>query len=255
VPLVRRPDGATIAFEIAGDPRRRAIVLAGGIGGDAASWRRTVPHLATELLVVVVEHRGTGRSDDVASEPSMRTYAADVLAVLDEVRVQRAHLYGHSFGGQVALEVALEHQERVRTLVLGATHAGRSRATRTAARVPLARPWEALYSPAFVREHPDRVAEDRRATRRRHEGERRQARAAAAWDVWARLGEIRVPVLILHGSEDRLVDPANADALAREIPGARLEIIEGAGHAYHSEVPELADDLVLSFVRAHPEGP
>ena len=251
---VERPDGARIAFDVAGDPRRPPLLLLGGIGGDAPTWRRDIPKLASELFVVVVDHRGIGRSDAPDEPTTITMYVDDALAALDELRVDRAHVYGHSFGSLVALELALEHPERVRSVIVGAGRPGRSHSIRSRGRAQLGRLWEQLYSEAFVAEHPEEIEADRRATVRRPPGERRQAEAAKGWDPRERLGELRVPMLILQGSADRLVDPENARILAREIPGAELVLLQGAGHAYHSEMPERADDAVLNFVRRHRDG-
>lgn len=248
---VERPDGARIAYDVAGDPRRPALLLLGGIGGDASTWRRDLPRLAAELFVLVLDHRGIGGSSAPDRPTTMTTYVDDALAVLDELRVERTHVYGHSFGSLVALELALTHPERVRSIVVGAGRPEPSRSIRSRGRAPLGRPWEQLYAEAFVREHPEAIEEDRRATVRRPAGERRQAEAAKRWDPDDRLREIRAPVLVLHGSADRLTDPANARILAAEIAGAELVILEGAGHAFHSEMPERADDIVLDFVRRH----
>jgi pimeloyl-ACP methyl ester carboxylesterase len=62
---------------------------------------------------------------------------------------------------------------------------------------------------------------------------------------------VTVPTLVLHGTDDRMVAPANAEVLATRIPNAELAWIEGAGHLYHSERPAEADRLVASFVRRH----
>ena len=179
----------------------------------------------------------------------MRTYAEDALAVLDELRLERVHVYGHSFGGQVGLELALAHPERVRTLILGATRLGEEPTTAARERAPLGRPWELLYSRAFLEARPDEVSADREALVHRHDGERRQAAASRAWDPGDRPSALAVPVLVVHGTEDRLVDPASGRRLAGAIPGAELALLEGAGHAYGSEVPERAAAIVLDFVR------
>jgi pimeloyl-ACP methyl ester carboxylesterase len=252
VASVERPDGARIAFDVAGDPRRPSLLLLGGIGGDASTWRRDVPILARELFVVVLEHRGIGRSvAPEGSSASMTTFAADAIAVLDELRLERVHVYGHSFGAQVAIELVLEHPGRVRTLTLGAGRPDMDHAVASEARAPLGRPWEILYAPAFLAAHPEEVAADRAALSRNHAGERLQSRASRAWRVADRLREIRCPVLVLHGSEDRLVDPSNARLLAEAIADARVVLLDGAGHAYMSEMPERADAAVLDFIRQH----
>jgi pimeloyl-ACP methyl ester carboxylesterase len=185
----------------------------------------------------------------------MATFVDDTFAVMDEVGLASAHLYGQSFGGMVALEAALTHPERVRSVVLAATHAGHRGAV-PAPRdpVPKGEPWRSLYAPGFPDEHPEHVAEDLRigAQAAPHPlGGRRQWEAIQAWDATDRLGEVAVPALILHGTQDRLIAPANAEVLARGIPGAELGWLEGAGHLYHSEQPEAADAAVIAFVLRH----
>ncbi len=251
---VARPDGARLYVEVHGDPAKEPLVLLEGMGGDIPGWRRNIPRLAAEHLVVAYDHRGNGRSQAPDAPATMATFVEDCLAVMDALGIERAHVYGQSFGGVVAIELGLSHPERVRSLVLACTHAGPSRAVPGRGRAPKDRPWLQLYSPAFVAAHPDLVEEDLRVARteRRHPaGERRQHEAVQAWDAWDRLSQLRMPVLVLHGSEDQLVDVANAYRLAERIPGAELAIIEGAGHLYHAEQPELADRLVLDFLRRH----
>lgn len=252
--FVERPDGARLHYEVHGDPRRPPIVLLEGMGGDLPGWRRNVPHLAAELFVIAYDHRGNGHSEAPDAPTSMITYVEDCLGLLDELRVQRAHLYGQSFGGMVALESALTHPERVRSLILAATHAGPRHAVASEGRAPKDRPWLQLYAPAFAAAHPQHVEEDLRVGRaqpQHPEGQRRQWEAIQDWDSFDRLPEIGVPTLVLHGAEDRMVDPGNARILAERIPGAELVLLEGAGHVYHSEQAERADQVVLDFVRRH----
>jgi pimeloyl-ACP methyl ester carboxylesterase len=71
------------------------------------------------------------------------------------------------------------------------------------------------------------------------------------FDSFDRLPSMRVPTLVLHGTEDLAVSPENAKILAERIPGAELVLLEGAGHLYHSEQPAEADAAVLDFVRRH----
>jgi pimeloyl-ACP methyl ester carboxylesterase len=185
----------------------------------------------------------------------MTTYVEDFLAVLDELRIERAHAYGQSFGGAVALELALTHPGRVRSAILAATDPGARRRVPSTGRVPKDKPWLQRYSPGFARAHPDLVREDLALEgRRSRAGERRQWKALRAWDAYDRLRDVSVPVLVLHGSDDLLIHPDNARLLADRIPGAELAILEGAGHAYHLEQPERAADAVLDFVRRHRDG-
>lgn len=254
MPFVERPDGARLYHEAHGDPRREPIVLLEGMGGDIPGWRRNVPHLAAECFVVAYDHRGNGNSEAPDAPATMATFVDDCLAVLDELGIERAHLYGQSFGGFVAQELGLTHPERVRSLILACTHAGHSRLVPARGRAPKGRPWLQLYAPAFARAHPEHVEDDLRVGRaqlQHPEGQRRQWEAVQAWDAYDRLPTLRVPVLVLHGSEDQLIDVGNARVLASRIPGAELQILDGAGHVYHSEQADRADEIVLDFVRRH----
>lgn len=255
MPFLRRPDGVRLYHELHGDPASPAIVLLEGLGGDVPGWRRNVPRLAEELLVIASDHRGNGNSDEPPGPCTMTTFVDDALALLDHVGVERAHVYGQSFGGMVAQELVLTHPDRVATAILAATHCGPSSAIPVPSRsVPKGEPWRAMYAPSFPDLHPEHVAEDLRvgAAQPRHPiGGRRQWEAMQAWSSCDRLGSIRRPVLVLHGTEDRTVAPANAEVLASRIPGAELVWLEGAGHLYHSERAEEADRVVLEFVRGH----
>jgi 3-oxoadipate enol-lactonase len=259
VSYLERPDGARLYYELHGPRDASPLILLEGLGGDVPGWRRNIPHLATEHLVVAYDFRGNGRSDKPDEPVTMATFVEDTLALLDHLAIGLVHVYGQSFGGMVALEMALTHPERVDSLVLACTHAGHRLAARVEppATVPKDKPYLALYSERFAREHPDHVAEDilvgSQNPQPPHAG-RRQWEAIQGWDAWDRLAGIGCPTLVLHGTEDRLVSVENARMLADRIPGAELRLLEGAGHVYHSEQPEAADGAVLEFLRRVDEG-
>jgi pimeloyl-ACP methyl ester carboxylesterase len=111
-----------------------------------------------------------------------------------------------------------------------------------------------MYAPGFPDRHPEHVAEDLRigSAQPQHPiGGRRQWEAMQGFDSDERLPGLRVPTLVLHGTQDLAIPVENARRLAERIPGAELVLLEGAGHLYHSERPEEADAAVLDFVRRH----
>jgi len=249
VPFLERPDGCRLYLEVHG--RGEPLVLLEGLGGDIAGWRRNIPRLAAELRVIAFDHRGNGRSVAPDEPMTMATFVEDAVALLDHLGVERAHLYGQSFGGMVAQEVALTSPDRVRSLILACTHPGFRHAVPVRETVPKDRPWEALYSARFLREHTEEVAEDQRlGTPQAPRMARRQWEAMQGFDAFGLLPSLRLPTLILHGTEDRTVHPDNARILAERIAGARLVLLEGAGHVYHAEQPEAADSAVMEFVRS-----
>ena len=255
MPVLTRPDGVRLYYELHGPGDAPALILLEGLGGDIPGWRRNIPVLARECRVIAYDFRGNGNSDEPPGPATMGTFVDDTLALLNELRVERAHVYGQSFGGMVAQEMALTRPERVRTSILACTHPGPRHAVRAkGSKVPKGEPWRSMYSPGFPDRHPEHVAEDLRigAAQPKHsEGGRRQWEAMQGFDSFGRLPAMSIPTLVLHGTEDLAVAPGNARMLAERIPGAELVLLEGAGHLYHSEQAVAADAAVLDFLRRH----
>ena len=240
----------------AGDP----VLMIMGLGLSGGAWWRTVPVLSRTLRVITYDNRGVGRSHARFPSYTTEAMADDAAGVLDAAGIERAHVYGFSLGGMVAQQLALRHPERVRSLVLGATHAGgpkavppesevlaffRRRASMTASDAARASvPFN--YGPRCRREHADRIAEDirRRLEHRFPErAYRAQIWAAALHNTHRRLNRIEVPTRVVHGRHDRIVPIANADILAGGIPNAELRILEESGHLYSTEQPEVEEEI------------
>jgi len=162
-------------------------------------------------------------------------------------------------GGMILQQLALTHPDAVRSLILGATHCGGERpatANAPAAEGPLRR-YANLYDARFITDHSAWVQED--AT---HFGKMplhaivRQDQAVKQHNLCARLAEIRQPVLIIHGRQDRMVPVARAEELQRALPNARLHILDPAGHQVHSEqlatVLRIVEDFIEEVERQRP---
>jgi 3-oxoadipate enol-lactonase len=231
------------------------LVLVGGKTSDIdGAWWRYIPVLARRLRVIALDNRGTGASDKPDTPYSTPLMAEDALAVLHDAGETSAHWFGLSMGGMILQQLALHHPDAVRSLILGATHCGGEHpptaGTTNAPRVEGAlRRYANLYDSSFIAEHPDWVEEDAR-----HFGKMplhaivRQDQAVKRHNLCDRLSDIRQPVLILHGRQDRMVPVARGEELARGLPNARLKILESAGHQVHSEQFATVLRLILDFV-------
>lgn len=253
--FVTAADGTRLHYVIAGEGV--PLVLVGGKTSTInGAWWRHLPVLSRHFRVIAFDNRGAGQSDKPDRPYTTRLMADDALAVLAASGETSAHWFGLSLGGMILQELALAHQEAVRSLILGATQCGPP-----AALTPLSAPdaqrvststhkrLANLYSVDFLLTHPDWVAED--AT---HFGKmplhalHRQDQAVRRHDTCDRLREIRRPVLILHGGQDRMVPVDRAEQLHAGIPGSELVLLDGAGHQFQSERAADVDRLVADFV-------
>ena len=250
------PDGARIAYQVQG--AGPALLLLAGQANNHHWWDGVRDDFAPVRTAITLDYRGTGASDKPETPYSTEQFARDAVAVLDHLGIGVADVYGTSMGGRTAQILAAEAPERVRRLVLGCTSPGgrhgfeRSDAVRRslgqvdreAARRALA---ELMYTPAWLARHPgphqtmgDPGMPDH--ARRLH------LLASARHDAWDRLPAIGARTLVLHGTDDVFNPTANAPLLAERIPGAHVELLEGARHAYFEEFREIAGKLVLEFL-------
>lgn len=250
-------DGTRLYYEVNGHGDDVLVLLAGQ-SNNHHWWDLPRPDFDAVCRTVVLDHRGTGRSDRPATGYETREFAADVVAVLDDLGVARAHVYGTSMGGRVAQWVAADHSSRVRKLVLGCTSPGsrhgveRSpevrRALASRDRAAAGRTLvDLMYTPAHQRAHPGpyHTTGDPDMPAHARRGHFLASRNHDSWDV---LPRITAPTLVVHGADDVFNPVANAPLLADRIPGARVHVIPDARHAYFEEFRAVASPLVLDFL-------
>jgi pimeloyl-ACP methyl ester carboxylesterase len=255
------PSGVRIAWERCGTGA--PLLLVHGLGYARWGWEPVVDLLAEAHEVVLFDNRGIGESDAPPGPYSVSDLAEDAAAVLDAAGLERAHVLGTSLGGMIALQLVLDHPDRVDKLVLACTTPGGSGAApmpeRTvrllgeAQALPAEVALRRFVENAFGRD-PDsakigRIMKHRIATAQSPAAWAAQAAAGAAFDVWDRLAEIRAQTLVLTGDEDAVVDPQNSNLLAARIPHAQLEVFAGGGHLFFWEQPTQFVDTVKEFLQ------
>ena len=253
-----------LSFDDVGDGP--AVVLLHAFPLARAMWRPQVEALQGDYRVIAPDLRGFGGSRAFDAAPSVETMADDVAALLDELKLPGpVVLGGLSMGGYVALAFARRHPARLRGLVLADTKAdaddaaGRANrdrlialAEKDGARAVIDQMLPKLLGPATAAQAPQVVEEVRAVAAR-------QTAAAIVGalkalrdrpDANPGLSAIRVPTLVLVGRDDTLTPPAKSEELAKRIPGARLVVLDGAGHLSNLEQQDRFNVALRSFLQS-----
>jgi pimeloyl-ACP methyl ester carboxylesterase len=260
------PDGGRLAYEVRGSGPN--LLLVRPLGGSMLSWGRFASELAERTRVIQFDARGTGLSSPAPWRMTTRAMAHDARALLVDLGVERAHVYGISLGGMVASWLAIDSPERVGRVVLASTLPRGSMVRLNSWRRGLAlarclaqRPPEAeaclaehILSSQFRAEHPDEVRRIRDAARARPASHRALLTlllAAARHDVRERLSEIQARVHVLIGEYDPLLTIDSQRVLLKRLHHASYEVIRGAGHDVSAEAPQRTAERVLASLVAH----
>jgi pimeloyl-ACP methyl ester carboxylesterase len=239
------------------------ILLVMGHSYSSALWYPILPALVAKHRVVWFDNRGTGDSD-TTPQVTVPELAADALAVMDAAGLERAHVFGISMGGIIAIELALQQPRRVNSLILGCTGILSADKPRMPAFLRVlyylprwflrlllrGRAGAKAYGSAAT---PDRIAfdlamlaKDKSTVR----GVVAQAAAVSAHFVTKEtVAALPMPALVIHGDEDALVPLAWGVELADALPNGRMVTMPGAGHNFLVARGEQASSAVLDFIR------
>ena len=250
MPMLKRDDGVNLYYEVHGTGP--TILLTHGYSATSQMWKGQVEALSKDHQLVIWDMRGHGQSDSpddpaLYSEPAT---VADMAALLDEVGAKSAIVGGLSLGGYMSLAFHRVHPDRVDALLIIDTGPGYKNDEAREG-------WNRTSLKTAERYETDglKVLETGSAERRQaqHRSARGLALAARGMltqrdaGVITSLPDIRVPSVVVVGSEDTPFLAAS-DYMASKIPGARKEVIEGAGHAANIDRPEAFNAAILRFL-------
>jgi pimeloyl-ACP methyl ester carboxylesterase len=273
-----RANGVDLCVQTFGDRADPAILLIHGAAASLLAWEDGFCErlAAGSRFVIRYDHRDTGRS--VSYEPgapqyTLRDLVADAVGLLDAFDLESAHLVGRSMGGGIVMLAALDYPDRVASLTLVGTSPGGSDLP------AMSEEFLAHIGGAGNPDWSDReaVIDHVIGMLRMFSGGSGHLDEAAMRDLVGRdvdrtvnvassqinhfvmdlgepfrdrLGEIGVPTLVVHGAEDPVFPLGHALALEKEIPGARLLVLERTGH----ELPRAAWDVVVPAILRHTSG-
>lgn len=260
-------DDATLFYTSTGEGP--AVILLTGYAVGGGVWENQVPELSERYRVICLDNRGAGKTRAPSKAWSMRELAGDVLALMDHLGLEQAHLVGCSMGGMIAQEVALMAKERLLSLTLIATHAGRlvDRLPRHTTVVGFLRSnlgpkevrrraVEGLLFPAAYRANGPRDRIDHALERdflvQPPMADRLgQLAAILKHDTSRRLNALAgLPTLVIVAGQDVLLPPSGCAALARLIPGAEKVVLAEAGHGVIGQCPDEVNAALLAHLEA-----
>lgn len=257
MPFTTSTDGVRLFWDEKGTGSPVLLVM--GASYSSRMWYPVIDALAQHHRVLWFDNRGIGQSSP-SNTGSIQAMAADAVAVLDAAAVERAHVYGVSLGGVVVLQLAVQSPERVQSVVLGCTgilddaKPRAPKALNLLARLPrgVLRSLSSRRSGYGSAASPEAIAKDL-AVLRTDEASRagllQQQNALRAYSLGKeQVAALRVPALVLHGTEDGVVRFAWGEELAATLPTAKLVSYPGAGHNYFVAYPDQPNTDVLTFL-------
>ncbi|MGP8078814.1 MAG: alpha/beta fold hydrolase [Thermoplasmata archaeon] len=240
------------------------VLLLHGVGGDRTIWNAVTPVLARQFRVLAPDLRGHGRTPaPPGSRFTLEELLGDVVHLLDVKEIPSAHWVGLSGGALLALRAGLDQKGRTRsvTMISGAAYTDahtRSITERLAETYAKEGPdayalrlLKDLYYPDWIEAHLDFADRVREGIGQRDLGPvTGWTHAIDRFDERNRVGTLGLPVLIVQGMDDAVIDPAHGRILRQSIPRAQIRILPQTGHMVPLERPQETSDAIRTFVSA-----
>ena len=256
-------DGGEINYEVSGEGQ--PLIFVSGLNGVARYWQSQVPVFAKHYKVVTYDQRGTGGSDRLQKTFSVDQMTAELLALMDGLKIERAHIVGLSTGGAIGQTLAITQPQRVAHLVLSSTwthcdpwfrrlfEARRAMYQQCGPELHAMFHPLFLYPPEYVNSHDDEITEEQNNAPTKSSSvdiSVGRINGLLAFDRRAGLPTIKAPTLVLTCDNDYITPSYHAEYIARTIPGAKLVIPKGGGHSFSKANPAEFNRIVLDFLAA-----
>ena len=242
------------------------VLLVPGLGGVGSYWNPNILAFSAKHRVVIHDHRGTGQSSHSKIKYSVDQMTDDLVRLMDHLKIERAHLVGHSTGGAIGQTLAVTRPERLASLVIYASwtkadvffervfEARRTLLTGSGAAAYVRATAVFLYPDWWINKNAALLEEREKITIPNFPATEIVASridAIVAFDRTADLARIRTPTLVLCAKDDFLTPPYFSEELARLIPGAKLQLLNKGGHCTSEAAPEEFNATVLRFLAQH----
>lgn len=275
MPIASLPTGTELYYETHGAGQPLLLFPSTAFSGDV--WKLyQLPGLAPAMQLILHDPRGCPRTRVSQQVYTIEQMANDAVALLDHLNIPKAHLLGHSMGGRVALSMALNFPGRVKSLIMAASGSGL--VTRPGPDcIPGLPHWlvlglvekgfenflrdeycesEVFFTDQFRAGYPERIEEFFELARATHANLPEYIHLSIArhnWEATHRLGDVRVPTLVLIGTNDKARSNhlLQAEALKNRIPGAELKVLESQSHGFFWQAPDETNRVIRDWVLRH----
>ena len=274
MPTVTLPTGIDMYYETHGSGEPLVLIPSTAFGCNV--WYPQVPELSKRLQLIVMDPRGVGRTTHAGGFYTVEQLAYDIVALLDVLGVESAHVLGHSMGGRIALALTLDFPRRVRSLIMAASGSGPATRPDTGTFPGLGIGFigelvekgfekhirdelletDVYLTDAFRASHPKETHEFFEAASKyyaRWPEFLRLVTARQNYEGTHRLGDVNVPMLIAVGDKD--TGGSNhvyqAQAMKARVPHAELRVLPGQSHGFFWEAPQETNVWIAEWVLRH----
>ena len=262
MPSTKIREGVSIHFESEGTGT--PLVLISGTGHDLNFWSAQLPYFSPEFQTITFDNRGVGKSSRPEIGYSLADMAKDTIHLLDELKIEKAHIMGFSMGGHIAQELAINYPDRI--ISLGIHHSWARSGARLRSfqetRLYLAKNNQrvalpelsmlALHSSAYYDDHPIEMKNHREFLLNNsplNDGWVGQLSACIKGDTFDRIDQIKTPTLITCSELDVIAPPHLSLMIHNLIHGSELNVMKNTGHVALMEAPEEFSTICLNFLK------
>jgi pimeloyl-ACP methyl ester carboxylesterase len=251
-------DGCQLHYEEYG--KGAPVLLVHGLGSSTRDWEYQIPELAAHYRVIALDIRGHGRSDKPRERYSIAAFAEDVRALIEQLGLDRVHLVGISMGGMIGFQLGVDHPELLKSLCI-VNSGPEVKAKNPFEYLEIAKRWglsrlfsletiaKALGNLLFPK--PEQAELRRKIEERWPQNDKRAYLASLdaiiGWGVRERLARITCPTLVITADHD-YTPIAQKEAYVKEMPDARLLVIEDSRHATPLDQPQRFNSSLLAFL-------
>jgi 3-oxoadipate enol-lactonase len=260
-----RVNGVNLYYEFHGPEDGELLILNNGVFMNTASWLFQLPELSKRYRVLTYDMRGQGRSDHPEGEYSLELHGEDLVALMDALKLEKAHMVGTSYGGELNLVMGIRYPERCHslTIITSVSHSDPLLAAMIGRWVLAAKMGDGplffrliyadVYSENFLVGRPDLIPmAEQRYAQLDLQAAARLCESFARFNVTADLGKIKAPTCIASAELDMLKPRKYGKIMHQAIAGSEFHLIPGAGHVAVLEKAAEVNTIILGFLAKHP---